>query len=307
MKDIIIVGGGLAGLTAGMYTKRAGLDTILFEKMFTGGQASTTNLIENYPGFDDPISGPDFSMKIENHARKFGLEIQYDEIIGMELEGKIKKVITENQEYEAKAVILAMGAEPKKLGLDKENEFRGRGVSYCATCDGAFYKDRDVIVVGGGDTAAEDAMFLAQYASKVYLVHRRDTLRAAKIIADRVIASKKVEKVWDSVVEEILGEDHVTGVRVANVKTGEKREIKADGLFIAIGVRPNSELVKNVVETNDAGYVLTNEAMETSVPGVFAAGDIRQKPLLQLITAASDGAVAAYSAQKYIIETFGDE
>lgn len=307
MKDIIIVGGGLAGLTAGMYTKRAGLDTLLFEKMFTGGQAATTSLIENYPGFDDPISGPDFAMKIESHARKFGLEIQYDEIIGLELEGKVKKVITEKQEYQAKAIILAMGAEPKKLGLDKEEEFRGRGVSYCATCDGAFYKDRDVVVVGGGDTAAEDAMFLAQYAKKVYLVHRRDTLRATKIIADRVVASKKIEKVWDSTIEAILGEDHVTGIRVANVKTGEKRDINVDGIFIAIGVRPNSDLIKETITMSEAGYVLTNDAMQTNIPGVFATGDLRQKPLLQLITAASDGAIAAYSAQKYIIETFGDE
>jgi thioredoxin reductase (NADPH) len=306
VKDIIIVGGGLAGLTAGMYSKRAGLDTLLFEKMFTGGQASTTNMIENYPGFDDPISGPDFAMKIENHARKFGLEIQYDEIISLELEGDIKKVFIENKEYQAKAVILAMGAEPKKLGLDREDEFRGRGVSYCATCDGAFYRDKDVAVIGGGDTAAEDAMFLAQYANKVYLVHRRDTLRATRILADRVVASKKIEKVWDSTVEAILGEDHVTGIRVVNVKTGEKRVINLDGIFIAIGVRPNSELIKGIITMSEAGYVLTNDSMETNIPGVFAAGDLRQKPLLQLITAAADGAIAAYSAQKYIIEAFGE-
>lgn len=306
MKDIIIVGGGLAGLTAGMYTKRAGLDTLLFEKMFTGGQATTTNMIENYPGFDDPISGPDFAMKMENHARRFGLEIQYDEIIALELEGNIKKVITENKEYQAKVVILAMGAEPRKLGLEKEEEFRGRGVSYCATCDGAFYKGKDVVIVGGGDTAAEDAMFLAQYANKVYLVHRRDTLRATKIIADRVVDSKKIEKIWDSKVEAILGEEHVTGIRVENLKTGEKREIKLDGMFVAIGVRPNSELIKETITMSEAGYVLTNESMETNIPGVFAVGDLRQKPLLQLITAAADGAVAAYTAQKYLIQKFGE-
>lgn len=306
MKDIIIVGGGLAGLTAGMYTKRAGLDTVLFEKMFPGGQAATTNMIENYPGFDDPVSGPEFAMKIENHARKFDLEIKYDEITGLELDGKVKKVLTENEEYEAKAVILAMGAEPRKLGLEKEDEFRGRGVSYCATCDGAFYKDKDVVVVGGGDTAAEDAMFLAQYVNKVYLVHRRDSLRATKILADRVISNKKIEKIWDSRVEAILGEDNVTGIRVVNVKTGEKREIKLDGIFIAIGVRPNNELIKGTIEMTEAGYVLTNESMETNIPGVFAVGDLRQKPLLQLITAAADGAVAAYSAQKYLIENFDE-
>jgi thioredoxin reductase (NADPH) len=305
MKDIIIVGGGLAGLTAGMYAKRAGLDTLLFEKMFPGGQAATTDLIDNYPGLDEPISGPDFAMKIENHARKFGLEIQYEEIINLELDGKVKKVITEDKEYEAKAVILAMGADAKKLGLDKEDLFRGRGVSYCATCDGAFYKDMDVAVIGGGDTAAEDALFLAQYVNKVYLIHRRDTLRATKIIADRVVAHEKIEKVWDSTVEAILGDDKVTGLRVNNVKTGEKREIKVDGAFVAIGVQPHSELVKDKVNMTEAGYVITDENMKTNIPGVFAAGDLRQKPLLQLVTAAADGAVAVYSAQKYIIEEFG--
>jgi thioredoxin reductase (NADPH) len=305
LRDIIIIGGGLAGLTAGMYTKRAGLDTLLFEKMFTGGQAATTNLIENYPGFDDPISGPDFAMRIENHARKFGLEIQYDEIRELQLEGPVKKVLTDNKVYEAKAVILAMGAEPRKLGLDKEEEFRGRGVSYCATCDGAFFRDKDVAVVGGGDTAAEDALFLAQYVNKVYLIHRRDTLRATKIIADRVLANEKIEKVWDSVVTGINGDDKVTGIEVENVKTRAKKEIKLDGIFIAIGVIPNSELVQGKVEMNESNYILTDDSMRTNVPGVFAAGDIRQKPLLQLVTAAADGAIAAYSAQKYIIEEFG--
>ena len=304
MKDIIIIGGGLAGLTAGMYAKRAGLDTLLFEKMFTGGQAATTDLIDNYPGLDEPISGPDFAMKIENHARKFGLEIQYEEIISLELNDRVKKVITEDKEYEAKAVILAMGADAKKLGLEKEDHFRGRGVSYCATCDGAFYKDKDVAVIGGGDTAAEDALFLAKLVNKVYLIHRRDTLRAAKIIADKVIAHEKIEKVWDSTVEAILGEEKLVGIRVNNVKTGEKRDIKVDGAFVAIGVRPHSELVKDKVSMSEGGYILTDENMKTDILGIFAAGDIRQKPLLQLVTAAADGAVSAYSAQKYIIEEF---
>lgn len=306
MKDVIIVGGGLAGLTAGLYTNRGGLDTLLFEKMFVGGQASTTNMIENYPGFEEPISGPDFAMKIESHARKFGLVIQYDEIIGLQLEGKVKKVITEKQEYECKTIIMAMGAEPKTLGLDKELEFRGRGVSYCATCDGAFYREKDVIVVGGGDTAVEDALFLAQYVNKVYLIHRRDALRASKIIADRVLENKKIEMVWNSAVEAILGDDQVTGAAIVNLKTGEKRDIKADGLFVAIGIHPNSELIKDVITMSEAGFVLTNDCMQTNIPGIYAAGDLRQKPLWQLITAASDGAVAAVSAQRYIIEEFGN-
>ena len=306
MKDVIIIGGGLAGLTAGLYTNRGGLDTLLFEKMFVGGQASTTNMIENYPGFEEPISGPDFAMKIESHARKFGLVIQYDEIIGLQLEGKVKKVITEKQEYECKTIIMAMGAEPKTLGLDKELEFRGRGVSYCATCDGAFYRKKDVIVVGGGDTAVEDALFLAQYVNKVYLIHRRDALRASKIIADRVLENKKIEMVWNSAVEDILGDDQVTGAAIVNLKTGEKRDIKADGLFVAIGIHPNSELIKDVITMSEAGFVLTNDCMQTNISGIYAAGDLRQKPLWQLITAASDGAVAAVSAQRYIIEEFGN-
>lgn len=304
MKDIIIIGGGIAGLTAGMYTKRAGLDTILFEKMYPGGQAATTDMIDNYPGFDEAVSGPEFAMKMESHARKFGLEIVYEEITGLELNGKVKKVITENKVYESKAIILAMGANARKLGIDREDEFRGRGVSYCATCDGAFYKNKDVAVVGGGDTAAEDALFLSQYVNKVYLIHRRDTLRATKILADKVLANEKIEKVWDSTVDDILGEDQVNGTRLTNLKTGEKREIKVDGLFVAIGITPHSKLVKGVVNMNEAGYVLANEKMETNIPGVFVAGDLREKPLLQLVTAAADGAVSAYTAQKYIIEAF---
>ena len=305
MKDVIIVGGGLAGLTAGLYTNRGGLDTLLFEKMFVGGQASTTNMIENYPGFEEPISGPDFAMKIESHARKFGLVIQYDEIIGLQLEGKVKKVITEKQEYECKTIIMAMGAEAKTLGLDRELEFRGRGVSYCATCDGSFYREKDVIVVGGGDTAVEDALFLAQYVNKVYLVHRRDALRASKIIADRALENKKIEMVWNSAVEAILGDEQVAGAAIVNLKTGEKRDIKADGLFVAIGIHPNSELIKDKITMSEAGFVITNDSMQTNIPGIYAAGDLRQKPLWQLITAASDGAVAALSAQRYIIEEFG--
>ena len=214
MKDIIIIGGGVAGLTAGMYAKRGGLDAILFEKMFPGGQASTTYMIENYPGFDEPISGPDFSMKMESHARRYGLEILYDEVKELELEGKVKKVVTDKETYECKALILAMGASPKTLGLEKEEQFRGRGVSYCATCDGAFYNGKEVAIVGGGDTATEDALFLAQYASKVYLIHRRDQLRASKILQQRVMEHEKIEILWDTVVESIIGEEQVEGLKV---------------------------------------------------------------------------------------------
>ena len=304
MLDVAIVGGGLAGLTAGLYAQRGGLKTLLFEKMFVGGQASTTYMIENYPGFEDPISGPDFAMKIESHARKFGLEIQYDEIIGLELNGRIKKVTTEKETFEAKTVILAMGAQAKTLGLPREDEFRGRGVSYCATCDGAFYRDKDVVVVGGGDTAVEDALFLSQYVNNVYMVHRRDTFRAAKIIVERALQNKKIKIHWDSTVEAILGDEQVEGVKIRNLKTQEASKLKSDGMFIAIGIHPNSELIQDTITMSEAGFVLTDESMHTNLPGVLAAGDLRQKPLWQLITAASDGAVAALSAQRYILEAF---
>lgn len=304
LKDIIIVGGGVAGLTAGLYAKRGGMDALLFERMFSGGQIATTYLVENYPGFDEPISGPDLAMKLEAHARKFGLEILYDEVVELELEGRIKKVVTDKGEYEAKALILCMGAQPKKLGLPKEDEFRGKGVSYCATCDGAFYKDKLVAVVGGGDTAVEDALFLAQHAARVYLIHRRNALRASKILQDRLFANPKVEILWDSVVDEILGDQGVEGLLVRNLKDGSKKELKVDGLFVAIGIQPNNVLVQGKLKMNEAGFVITDENMATSIPGVFAAGDLRQKPLWQIITAAADGAIASVSAQRYIMEEF---
>mgnify|MGYP000976209748 FL=1 len=304
MKDIIIIGGGIAGLTAGMYAKRGGMDTLLFEKMFPGGQAATTYSIENYPGFVEPISGPDFAMKLESHARKFGLEILYDEVTEIQVDDKIKKVITGDKVYETKTIILAMGASPKTLGLDKEEKFRGRGVSYCATCDGAFYKDKVTAVVGGGDTATEDALFLAQYASKVYLIHRRDQLRASKILQDRVLAHPKIEILWDTVVESIIGEEQVEGISIKNLKTGTVSQLELDGFFVAIGIKPNNELALGKVNMTADGFVITDENMATNVPGVFAVGDLRHKPVWQLVTAASDGAVGTLSAQRYIMENF---
>ena len=304
MHDILIIGGGMAGLTAGIYARRAGLDVLLFEKMFAGGQIASTYSVENYPGFDEPITGPELAMKIENHARKFGLEILYDEVTGLKLDDKTKKVITENNEYEAKAVILSMGAQPKTLGLTKEDNFRGRGVSYCATCDGAFYRDKRVAVVGGGDTAAEDALFLAQYVSKVYLIHRRNELRAYKLLQRKVLENKKIEIVLNSVVNEIIGETEVTGVRVSDVTSGQSNVIDVDGVFVAIGIQPNSSLVKGIISTDEVGFAVADECMRTSLPGVFVAGDLRKKPMWQIITAASDGAIATLAAQRYIIEEY---
>lgn len=302
MHDVVIVGGGPAGFTAALYCARAKLDTLLIERMFSGGQMATTYLMENYPGFEEPISGPDLAIRMENQARKFGALIVNDDVIDLQLEDKIKTVRTKNNSYRSKAVILSMGASPRELGIPKEKEFRGAGVSYCATCDGAFYKDKIVAVVGGGDTAAEDALYLTRFCPKIYIIHRRDSMRAAKMLQDELLNNKKVEFMWDSKVEEIIGRYGVEGVKVRNLKTNELRDVQVEGIFVAIGMVPNTELVKGKVLLNESGYVVTDDKMQTNIPGVYAAGDIREKVLRQAITAASDGAVAAYMAERYINE-----
>ncbi|WP_094550715.1 thioredoxin-disulfide reductase [Petroclostridium xylanilyticum] len=302
MYDIIIIGGGAAGLTAGLYAGRGGLKALIIEKMFVGGQAATTYEVDNYPGFSERISGPDLMMKMEAHAKKFGTEIVYEDVIEVDVEGIKKTVKTNKNTYQAKALILAMGANPKELGLEKERKFRGAGVSYCATCDGAFYRDKVVAVVGGGDTAVEDALFLSRFCPKVYLIHRRDSLRAVKVLQDAAMANDKIEFIWNTTIEKILGEESVEGITIKNVKTNEVKDLNVDGLFIAIGVVPNSDLVKGKVETNEAGYIITDENMQTNKFGVFAAGDIREKILRQIVTAAADGAIATYAAERYINE-----
>ncbi len=302
--DVAIVGGGPAGLAAGLYGSRAGLKTVMFEKMFTGGQAATTYTVENYPGFVEPIGGMELTTRMADQAQKYGLIIQYEEIRDFELEGKTKKIITDNETYQAKTLILAMGAKPRTLGLKAEETLRGRGVSYCATCDGALYKDKTAAIVGGGDTAVEDALFLAQFAKKVYLIHRRDELRAAKVLQDRMLTHPAISPIWNSEVRDILAEDGgVTGISVQNNKTNQIQTIGIDGIFIAIGMIPDNGLVKDRVELDASGYIITKEDMSVGIPGVFAAGDARQKPVYQIVTAAADGAVAAISAQRYIIES----
>lgn len=303
MYDIIIVGGGPAGYSAALYSSRAKFDTLVIERMFTGGQMATTDVMENYPGFEEPIGGSDLALRMENQARKFGTVVLNDEVIELDLNSKIKVVKTHNNTYECKALILCMGAYPKMLGLDKEEAFRGAGVSYCAVCDGAFYKNKTVAVVGGGDTAAEDALYLARFCPKIYLIHRRDSLRATKILQDELFCNIKIELVWDSVVEEIIGEHGVEGLKLRNLKSNVSSQIDVDGLFIAIGLNPNISLINGKIQQSPEGYIITNERMQTNIPGVFAAGDIRQKFLRQVITAASDGATASYSAELYITET----
>lgn len=302
MYDVIIIGGGPAGFTAALYCARAKLSTLLLEKMFSGGQMATTGSMENYPGFEEPISGFDLAMRMENQARKFGVIIKNEDVIDLTLDSTVKAVKTKNNIYMCKAVILCMGASPKKLGLESERRLASRGVSYCATCDGAFFSNKDVAVIGGGDTAAEDALYLSRICRKVYIVHRRDSLRATRITQQAIFNTKNIEIIWNSVVEDILGEEVVEGIVIKNLKTGEISAINLDGVFIAIGHEPNTELVKGKIELNSRGYIVTDEGMQTNMFGVYAAGDIREKPLRQVITAASDGAVAAYMAEKYISE-----
>jgi len=304
MHDVIIIGGGPAGYTAALYSARAGLDTLVLEKLAPGGQMATTLSMENYPGFEEPISGPDLALRMENQARKFGAVVEYDTVTEVIPDIGIKTVKTLKNTYRCKAVILCMGAAPKKLGLPKEELLRGSGVSYCAVCDGALFRGRPVAVVGGGDTAAENALYLSRFCPKVWLIHRREMLRASKVLQKELFSNKNIEFIWNAVVEELRGKLSLEGITVRDLKTGSTRVLDAEGLFISIGVTPNTSLVQGKVALDDDGYIITDESMRTNVPGVFAAGDIRSKVLRQVITAASDGAVAAYSAEQYISNTF---
>jgi thioredoxin reductase (NADPH) len=303
--DVIIIGGGPAGLTAGIYTARARLKSLLIEKGLPGGQVATTELIENYPGFDEGISGGELSAKMEKQARKFGLEIIQGSVQKLSLHEKIKKITLEdNQEFEAKSIIIATGAHPRNLGIDGEDKYRGRGVSYCATCDGAFFKGEKIAVIGGGDAAVEEAIFLTKFAELVYIVHRRDTLRAAKIVQERAFANPKIKFIWNSVPKKIEGTDSVTAVHLKNLKTGQESALDVNGVFIYIGYNPNTDLIKGIVRVDENNYIITDEKMHSSAPGVFAAGDVRAKVLKQIATAVGDGATAGVAAEKYIEEHF---
>ncbi len=302
MFDVIIIGAGPGGLGAGLYTSRGGFETLILEGMFIGGQAATTYEVDNYLGFDETPSGSDLTEKMRSHAQKFGAQIQSETVEELSLEGKIKTVRTNRQTYETKTVIFAMGAKPRPLGAEGEERLRGMGVSYCATCDGAFFRGREVCVVGGGDTALEDALFLEKFCSRVTLIHRRDSFRAIKVLQNRVVNSDKINILYDSTVTKITGDDSVNGVEIKNLKSGASTELAVSGIFIAVGNLPQSELVRGLVKTDEAGYIVTDENMCTSIPGVFACGDVRKKPLRQIVTAVADGAVAAYSAQNYMLE-----
>ena len=300
MHDLIIIGAGPAGLTAGLYNARARLDVLLLERLLPGGQVLTTDWVENYPGFPDGISGFELMERMKTQAEKFGLKIQGEEVLKLELTEKRKVVHTGKGPLEAKAVILACGATWKKLGIEGEDHLMGRGVSFCATCDGPFYRDQEVAVIGGGDTAVEEAIFLTRFVSKVHLVHRRDQLRATKLLQERAMAEEKIEFLWDTVPVKIIGEAGVDGIELKNVKTGSVTRLNVKGVFVFIGTLPNTELVKGQIKLDESGFVVTDNDMQTSVPGVFAAGDIRSKLFRQISTAVGEGAAASFSAEKYI-------
>lgn len=300
--DIIIIGGGPAGLTAGLYASRARLKTLLIEKGLVGGQVITTERIENYPGFEEGIAGPELIKRMDAQARRFGLEIISGNAAKVEDKGDSKAVALEDgKKISCKAVIVAAGAEPARLEVEGEDKYRGRGVSYCATCDGAFFKNLKIAVIGGGDSALEEALFLTRFASELYIIHRRNDFRAVKVIQERVFANPKIKVIWDSVIEKIEGEDFaVKKIAVKNVKTGEKNELDIDGVFIYVGTRPNTDFLPDNIRLNDKGYIITDDNMATSIKGIFASGDIRAKLLKQVSTAVGDGATAAFAAERYI-------
>ncbi|NYE56810.1 thioredoxin-disulfide reductase [Carboxydothermus ferrireducens] len=298
-RELVIIGGGPAGLAAAIYGARAALNPLVLERGVPGGQAATTEWIENYPGFEDGIGGFELMVHMQRQAEKFGAEFKNADVTGIKKENGVFILNTSTGEIAAKTVIIATGAEPKELGVPGEREFRGRGVSYCATCDGNFFRGKTVAVVGGGDSALEEAIYLTKLVEKVYLIHRRDGFRAAKVIQERAKANPKIEFVLNTVVEEIAGERKVEKVIVKNVQTGEKSEIPVDGVFIYVGLKPNTAFLEGFLELEN-GYIKTDENMATAIPGLFAAGDVRLKDLRQVVTAVADGAQAAVSAEKYL-------
>ena len=298
--DTLILGGGPAGYSAALYTARAGLDTLVIEKICPGGQMATTDIIDNYPGFDAGIDGMELGMKMLAGAERFGAKSAYAEVTEVELGGAIKRVVTTDGTYLAKTVIIATGASPRPLGLANEQTLIGRGVHYCAHCDGRFYKGKTVMVVGGGNSAASDALYLSGLAEKVILVHRRDALRATKIYHAPLMRAENVEFCWNSTVSGLIADGRISAVKVTDLTSGEEREIKIDGLFVSIGRQPATELFAEQLALDAHGYIVADESTKTNLDGVFAAGDVRTKELRQVVTAAADGAVAAHMAETYL-------
>ena len=298
--DVIIIGGGPAGLSAGLYTARARLKSLLIERGAVGGQILNAEMVENYPGFPDGISGLDLTQFMHQQATSFGLETTIAQVTGIEISGERKLVKASDNSYAARAVIVAGGSERQKLGVPGETEFTGRGLSYCATCDGAFFKEKPIAVIGGGNAAITEALELTKFASKVTVIHRRRELRATQILQERAFAEPKIEFLWDTVVEEIVGETLVNGIRVRNVNTGQESVLEVSGVFVSVGFKPNTDYLKDILNLDAAGAIVTNDRMETGVPGMLAAGDIRSNSIRQVISAAGDGATAAIYAERYI-------
>lgn len=299
MYEVLIIGAGPAGMTAAIYAARAGYKTAVLEHGVPGGQAATTDMIENYPGFPEGISGPELMMKFFEQTQTFGVEMIYEQVQSVELDGAIKRVTTDKQTIEAKTVVIASGAKPRALGVANEGRLRGRGVSYCATCDGFFFKDQPVAVIGGGDTAVEEAMYLTKMCSSVTLIHRRDELRANKLAQSRALANEKLNIIYDTVVDEIIGDDKVSQLKLRNKKTDETSTLDINGVFIFVGYLPNNAFFPPELEVNERGYIVTDDEMATNIPGVFAVGDVRQKKLRQVTTAVGDGGAVMHGIEEY--------
>ena len=298
--DMIVVGGGPGGYTAALYAARAGLDTVILEKLSAGGQMALTEQIDNYPGFEDGIDGFSLGEKMKRGTERFGVETKLTEVLSLDLSGTVKKAATSEGPLFARTIVLATGAGPRELGVESEQELIGKGVNYCAACDGMFYKNKTVVIAGGGNTAAADALILSRICRKVIVVHRRDTLRATKIYHEPLMKAENVEFRWDSEIIELLHDEKVIGIRLRNVKTGEETTLACDGVFVSIGRKPSSELVKDQVEVDSAGYIIADESTRTNIPGVFAVGDVRTKALRQVVTAVADGATAVHYAEEYL-------
>lgn len=306
-RDLVIMGAGPAGLTAGLYAGRAQLSPLILVGQAFGGQVATISDMENYPGFPEGIGGMALAEQMSNHAMRFGAEIAYEEVTSVDLATYPFVLKTYGATYRAKALIICTGASPRKLGVPGESEFIGRGVSFCATCDGYFYKDKTVVVVGGGDSAIDESLYLTRFAKEIFVVHRRDQLRAGPTLQERAMSNEKMRFVWNSVVDEILGDDGVTGVRIHNVVTGEERVLSCDGVFVYIGLIPNTKLFEGQIELNSAGHIVTDKRQHTNIPGVYAAGDVQDPWFRQVVVAAGAGAGAAIEAERFLAEKAYEE
>ncbi len=298
--DMIIIGGGPAGYTAALYASRAGFDTLLIERMAPGGQMALTGDIDNYPGFEQGIDGFTLGMKMQQGAERFGAKTEYDEVTSVELAAEIKRINTLGGSFLGRTVVLSTGANPRELGLPEEQSLLGRGIHYCAHCDGRFYKDKTVVVVGGGNSAAADAIYLSRLVKKVYLVHRRDTLRATKIYHEPLMNAENVEFLWNSTVESLIAGDRLEAITVKNINDGSITRLDCDGVFVSIGRKPATDFLGGVISLDPAGYIIADESTKTNIDGVYAVGDVRTKPLRQVVTATADGAVAVHMAEEYL-------